>query len=813
MNTLILDIRYALRIFAKSPGLTAVAALTLALGIGANTALFSIVKGVLLNPLTYPQSGQLVAIYGRAPGFDKAPMSYPNFIDWQREARVFSSMAIYRNQDYLLTGSDEGERLSGYMISADFFSTMGVQPIIGRSFRADDDQLGAAPVAILGGGFWKRKFGSSPDVIGRSVILNGASWTIVGVIPASFSFYGNTRDVYTPIGQWRDPSFRDRRISVSAHAIGRLRSGTTLAHARAEMDAIARNLAAAFPDADKDLGIALVSLKEDIVGNVQLLLLVLQAAVGFLLLIACANVANLLLARSIARAREFAIRAALGASQMRVVRQLLTESVLLSGIGGALGLGLAFGSTKMVLQLMPGTLPRANEVSIDSQVLVFTVALSLFSGIVFGLAPALKTGRVNLQEVINEGGRGASGVRHRLQGAFVGAEVAMALVVLVGAGLMLRTLAALWRVNPGFDPSHAVTFSVSLPASPATTSAETRARLRQLDDKIRSIPGVEAVSITLGSRPMIHDSSLPFWIEGEPQPAHDNDMHQAMFYLAEAGFQKAMGITLERGRFITEQDDERAPLVIDIDDAFARTYFHGQDPIGKRVNLTQFNVQAEIVGVVGHVKQWGPGVDAASAIEAQFFYPFMQLPEKLMPMVATGVAAVVRTQGDPTVIMGAVRTALKEHDPREVIYNVQTMQNVWSSSLAARTLTMILLEIFASIALVVACVGIYGVISYLVGRRTQEIGVRMALGAQRGDILRLILGHGTRMTMIGAAIGIAASFVLTRLMASQLFGVTAHDPLTFFAVALLLILVALGACYMPARRAMRIDPISALRYE
>src|SRR5262249_2428533 len=557
VNTLILDIRYALRIFTKSPGLTAVAALTLAVGIGANTALFSIVKAVLLNPLSYPQSGQLVAIYGRAPGADKAPISYPNFLDWQRDARLFSSMAIYRNQDYLLTGTEEGERLSGYMISADFFSTMGVQPIMGRTFRAVDDQPGAAPVVVLGGGLWKRKFGSAPDIIGKSVILNGASWTIVGVIPASFSFSETTGVFDTPIGQWRDPSFRDRRISVSAHAVGGLRPGTTLAQAKAEMDAIARNLAAAFPDADKDLGIVLVSLKEDIVGNVQSLLLVLEAAVCFLLLIACANVANLLLARSIARAREFAIRAALGASQIRVVRQLLTESVLLSGIGGALGLMLALGGTKMVLRLMPGTLPRASEVSIDLPVLLFTAALSLFSGIVFGLAPALKTSRVNLQEAISEGGRSGSGIRHRLQGAFVAAEVAMALVLLVGAGLMLRTLAALWRVDPGFDPSHAVTFSVSLPATPTTTSAETRARLRQLDDKLRSISGVEAVSITLGSRPMIHDSSLPFWIEGEPKPAHDNDMHQAMFYLAEAGFQQAMGITLERGRFITEQDDER----------------------------------------------------------------------------------------------------------------------------------------------------------------------------------------------------------------------------------------------------------------
>jgi len=578
------------------------------------------------------------------------------------------------------------------------------------------------------------------------------------------------------------------------------------------MDTIARNLAAAFPDADKDLGIFLVALKEDMVGNVKSLLRVLQAAVGFLLLIVCANVANLLLARSIGRAREFAIRAALGASKTRVVRQLLTESVLLSSLGGALGLLLAFAGTKMALGLMPGTLPRSGEVSIDLQVLLFTLTLSLLSGIVFGFAPLLKLGRVNLQEVMNEGGRSGSG-HYRLQGAFVAAEMAMALVLLVGAGLMLRTLATLWQVNLGFDPSHALTFSVSLPATPNTTAAETRARLRQLDEKIQSIPGVQAVSVTLGSRPMIHDSSLPFWIEGEPKPAHDNDMHQAMFYLAEAGFQKAMGITLERGRFIAAQDDERAPLVIDIDDVFARTYFPVQNPIGKRVNLTQFNVQAEIVGVVGHVKQWGPGGDAKSAIEAQFFYPFMQLPEKLMPMVANGVAVVVRTQGDPTAIMGAVRKALKELDPREVMYNVQTMQDVWSSSLAARTLAMILLEIFASIALVVACVGIYGVISYLVVQRTQEIGVRMALGAQRRDILHLVLSHGAKTTAVGAVIGILASLGLTRLMAGELFGVTAHDPLTFSAVTFVLMLVALGACYMPARRAMRVDPISALRYE
>jgi predicted permease len=798
---------------AKSPGFTAIAIVTVALGIGANTTLFSVVNGVLLNPLAYPHSGQLVAIYGKTPGFQQAPVAYLNFLDWQRDTQTFSSMAIYRNNDYNFTGMGEAERLSGYMVSADFFSTLGVEPILGRTFLRDDDHPGAAPVVILGGGFWKRKFGSSLEIIGKAMILNGTSYTIVGVIPAGFTFYGRDRDVYTPIGQWNDPSFRDRRIDMSAHAVGRLKPSVTLAQAKADMDGIAENLAAAYPEADKGVGITLVSMKEDIVGNVQPLLIVLLAAVGFLLLIACANVANLLLARSMGRSREFGIRAALGASHVRVIRQLLTESIVLAGLGGALGVFLAFWGTKAVLGTLPGALPRANEVSLDSRVLLFTMALSLFAGIVFGLAPALKTSRVNLQEILKESGRGMSGARHRLQGAFVAVEVAMALVLLVGAGLMVRSLAALWSVNPGFNPSHAITFSLSLPADSRTSSAETRARLRHFDDKMRSIPGVQAVSVTLGSRPMIHNSSLPFWIEGQPKPANLQEMPQAMFYLVEAGFQEAMGIALERGRFITAADDEHAPVVVDIDDVFARTYFPNEDPIGKRINFAGFNVQAEIVGVVGHVKQWGLDADAKSAIEAQFDYPFMQLPEKLMPLAADAVAVVLRTEGDPTAVMGFVRRAVAEIDPREVVYNVQTMNDVVSNSFAARRLSMFLLGVFAALALVLACVGIYGVISYLVGQRTHEIGVRMALGAERTDVLRLVLGHGARMALIGVAIGMGAALGLTRLMANQLFGVSAHDPLTFAGVALLLIIVAVAACYIPARRAMRVDPMIALRWE
>jgi predicted permease len=807
------DFQYAARLLRKSPGFAATAVLTLALGIGANTTLFSVVNGVLLNPLPYPRSGQLVAVYGKTPGFDQGPAVYLNFLDWQRDNQTFSSMAMYRNRDYNVTGTAEAERLSGYMISAGFFSTLGVQPILGRAFRSEDDQVGAAPAVILGGGLWRRKFGSSPDVIGKSLTLNGTAYIVVGVIPPGFTFYGHDRDVYTPIGQWNDPSFRDRRISVSAHVVGRLKPGVTLPRAKADMDVVARNLALAFPVADKDVGITLVSMKEDIVGNVQPFLLVLLAAVGFLLLIACANVANLLLARSMGRSRELAVRAALGAGHSRVIRQLLTESVSLAAAGGTLGLLFAFCGTKAVLNTLPGALPRVHEISLDGRVLLFALVLSLFAAIVFGIAPAVKGSRVNLAEILKESGRGSSGARHRLQGMFVAAEVAMALVLLIGAGLMLRSLSALWRVNPGFNPSRAITFNLSMPSSSATASAETRARLRRFDDKMSAIPGVLAVSVTLGSRPMIHDSSVPFWIEGQPKPANDNEMHQAMFYLVEAGFEQAMGITLERGRFVTPQDNENAPVVIDIDDVFARAWFPRENPIGKRVHLEQFNVQAEIVGVVGHIKQWGLGTDQKTAVEAQFYYPFMQLPEKLMRLAADGVAVVLRTTGDPAAVMGLVRRAVEQIDRRDVIYGVQTMNEVLAGSFAARRLSMILLGIFAALALILSCVGIYGVISYVVGQRTHEIGVRMALGAQPRDVMRLVLAEGAKMALVGVAAGIAAALGLTRLMANELFGVTAQDPLTFAAVAILLTLVALLACYFPARRAVRVDPMVALRYE
>jgi predicted permease len=807
------DIRYALRMLVKSPGFTAVIVATLALGIGANTALFSVVNGVLLNPLPYPDSAQLAAIYQRDPAMDQAPVSYLNFLDWQRASQSFSSMAIYRHEDYNLTGSAPAQRVNGLMVSAGFLATLGIHPSLGRDFRSDDDQIGAAPVVMLSDGFWHRRFGASPSIIGKSIDLNGTDYTITGILPPNLKFYGVDRDIFSPIGQWNDPSFLDRRVDLSSHAFGRLKPGVTLAQASAEMNSIAHRLALAYPEADKDVGVSVLSMKQDIVGKVQPFLIVLLAAVAFLLLIACANVASLLLVRSMRRSGEFALRSALGAGRGRIIRQLLTESALLAGLGGALGFLLAFFGARTIINLLPSELPRSGEVAIDARVLLFTLGISLAGGIGFGIAPALRSSRVNLEQVLRRSTSGAGGARVRLQGLFVAAEIALALVLLVGAGLMLRSLVALWRVNPGYNPEHAITFSLSLPSNAQTTEAETRARLRRFDAEMRAIPGVEAVSVTLGSRPMIHDSELPFWIEGQPKPANYTDMHQAMFYLVESGFEPAMGISLERGRFVSPQDNENTRPVVDIDDQFEHTYFPNSNPIGQHIHIAGFDVEAEIVGVVGHIRQWGPGNDANNAIEAQFYYPFMQMPPKLMRLAADGVAVVLRTHDDPAAIMGSVRKAVSAFDPGAVVYAVETMNEVLANSMAARRLSMILLAAFAALALALSCIGMYGVLSYLAGERTREIGVRMALGAQRRDIQRLILGQGAKMALAGVALGIFLALALTHLMSSQLFGITPHDPLTFAGVALILLLVALAACYIPARRAMGVDPMVALRHE
>jgi predicted permease len=818
MRTLIEDVRYGLRMLGKNPGFTAVALLTLALGIGANTAVFSIVNGVLLNSLPFPDPDKLVVLFESKPNFKEGSISYPNFLDWQRENRAFSSIAAYRPDSFSLTGAGEGEQVRGQMVSADFFNILGVKPVIGRMFTPEEDQLGAGRVVLVSSGFWQRKLGSSHDVLGRRIVLDGEGYTVIGVIPVSFHLtlpnFRDNNDLYVPIGQWTYPYFRDRSYALGMKAIGRLRPGVTLAQARADMDTVAQNLAAAFPQADAGEGATLTPLKQKIVGTIEPFLLVLLAAVCFVLLIACVNVANLLLARSTGRIREFAIRAALGASRARIVRQLLTESILLAIGGAALGLLLAAWGTKAALGVLPVALPRAEQVGVDVHVLLFTGVVSLLAGILFGLAPAIKTSLSNLQETLKEGGRGMSAGRHRVQGVFVVIEMAMALVLLIGAGLMIRSLMRLWSVNPGFDPHNVLTFSVALPPVEGTLSPDAaRSTYRQLHDKLASAPGIQAVSLSGGALPLMSDDEELFWTEAQARPLNDKDMSWTLRYTVEPGYFEAMTIPLKRGRFLTSQDNEHSPLVAVVDESFADKYFPHQDPIGKHINLKAIDKPLEIVGVAGHVKQWGLDSDDKETLHAQLYCPFMQMADKEMQETNRGVDVVLRSDNAHRAALDSIRNAIAMMNRQQFIYNLQTFDEIISKSLAAQRFSMILLGVFAALALLLASVGIYGVISYVVGQRTHEIGIRLALGAEPLHILRLILGRGGVLALTGVGLGLASALGLTRLMASLLYGVRATDPLTFVGVAILLTLIALAACYIPARRATKVDPMVALRYE
>jgi len=807
METLLQDVRFGLRVLRKSPGFTTIAIITLALGIGANTALFSVINGVLLNPLPFPEPDQLVGIHESKPNFDRGSISYPNFRDWQAENRTFSKIAVSRPYSFSLTSMGDAEQVSAQFISSDFFSTLGVSPQIGRDFAAGEDEIGAAPIALISAGLWQRKFAASLDVPGKGLTLNGRPYTIVGVIPANFRLLGNV-ELFVPLGQWDNPLLRSRGAGLGFHGIGRLKPGVTIEQARADMERVSRNLAAAYPDADNGIGAALVPLKQQIVGEVRPLLLVLFGAVGCVLLIGCVNVANLML--------EFIIRVALGAERARLMRQLLTESVLLAVVGAGLGLLLASWGTRAALGVLPSALPRAEEIGLDARVLIFTVGVSLIAGIFSGLAPALKTSRSNLHENLQEAGRGTgAGVRHRGLSAFVVLETAMALILLAGAGLMIRALAQLWRVNPGFDPNNVLTFGISLPPTMnGASAAAIRAAFRAVDEKFKAVPGVETVSMSWGASPLAYDDEWLFWLEGQPRPANQNDMGWTLDYVVEPDYFKAMRIPLNRGRLFTPDDNEHSPLVVVIDEVFAHKFFPNQDPVGRRIYLDNADGKlAQIIGVVPHVKQWGLDSDDTQSLRAQLYFPFMQLPDRAMATSASGLGVVLRSTGNVSGLLNSIQRANREMSSHQVIYSVQTMNEVVSITLAGRRFAMILLAVFAALALVLAGVGIYGVIAYVVGQRTQEIGIRMALGAQRGDVLRLILARGGKLTLIGVGVGLGAAVWLTRLMNSLLYGIRSTDPLTFVAVAIVLTAVGLGACYIPARRAANVDPMVALRYE
>ena len=817
MQTMFQDVRYAWRQLRKSPGFAVVAIGTLALGIGVNTIIFSVVNGVMLSPLPFVEPDRLVTLHENKPNFEGGSISYPNFRDWQKNNRTFSSMAIARSYSFSMTGTAEPEQLRGEFVSSEFFPTLGVNPVQGRGFALGEDEVGAAPVAMISSGLWSRKFSSAPDILSKIITLDGKNYSIVGVMPANFHLDipgFRDGDVYLPVGQWSNPFLLKRGAGLGIHGLGRLKPGTTLVQARADMEGVTAGLATAFPDFDKGISAKLVPLKQQMVGDVQAYLMVLFAAVGFVLLIACANVGNLLLARSTLRTREFAVRVALGAARIRVVRQLLTESVLLGLAGGVVGVSLAALGTSAALETLPAALPRAEQIGLDWHVLFFALSISVLAGIVFGLVPALKISQPNLNERLKEGGRGASGTQHQAQRIFVVSEMALSVVLLIGAGLTIRSLMQVWRIDPGFNPHNMLTLGVSLPPSMMGAKPEAiRNAFRDLDQKLSSIPGVQAVSQSWGAIPFAGDDEQLFLLEGQPKPQNENDMNWAIDYIVEPGFMRAMGIPLRRGRFFTEQDNEKSPLVVVVDDIFVQKYFPSQDPIGKRIQLYRFPQLAEIVGVVGHIRQWGLDVDDQQSLRSEVYLPAMQMPDDFVAMAPSGSSVILRSDQATSGLAAAVRRASSEMSNEQVVFGVQTMDSLIAQSLASRRFTMTLLTVFAALALLLASLGIYGVISYVVTQRSPEIGLRMALGARRFDILTLILSGGGRLAAVGVAVGLAAAFGLARLMSSLLYGVGAYDPITFGAVALLLLAVALVASFIPARRAAEMEPMVALRYE
>ena len=805
------DLRFAARNLRKAPGFTAIAVIALALGIGANAAMFSIVNAVLLKPLPYAQPERLVKLYTSMPQFRDASVSYPNFLDWQQRSQSFDRMAAYRGDNFNLTGQASPERLRGIMASSTLFDVLGVKPIVGRVVSRDEDQRGGAPVVVLTSNFWRTRFGGDPQVVGHTITLNDRLYTIVGVIPSDDVLWQRA-SVIVPIGQWSEPLFWNRGVGMGMRVVGRLKSGTTTRQAQSELDGIGAALAREYPTENKDKGINAISMREDLTGDVRTPLLVLLGAVGFVLLMACANVANLLLARATSRRRELAIRGALGATRGRVVRQLLTESVLLSVIGAAAGLVIAASINSVFVTRITSQLPRASQIHLDSTVLGFTALVALTASLLFGTAPAFRSARADVNEALKEGVRGTT-TRHRLLPALVVVEVALGLVLTASAGLMMRTMSQLWSVNPGFDPQNVLTFGVA--GSPAVhgTPAAVRNGFARTMEELRGVPGVQAVSVLFGGLPMDGDSELPYWVEGRPKPAEQSQMDLALFYAVDPDYMKVMRIPLLRGRFLTAQDNEKAPCAVAIDEEFARKAFPNESPLGRHINFELLPMKCEIVGLVGHIKHWGLDADATAKVRSQLYIAARQLPDAVMDLASTNSDWVVRTSGDPYAVVPALKQTISRVSANMVMFGEQSMRDVITNSLSARRFTRLLLGTFAALALVLAAVGIYGVVSYTVTQATQEIGVRMALGADRGTVLRAVLKGAMTMAVIGIAVGAASAVAATRVMKDLLFGVTATDPLTFGVVALLLGMVTLAASYIPALRATKVDPIVALRYE
>ena len=804
------DIRYGLRTMRRAPWFTAVAVVTLALGIGANSAIFSVVNAVLLRPLPYPNADRLISIKRIDPrgGNVGETISYPTYEDMRDQVPSLQHAAAYNAAYAWLGGGAEPERIEGAYASAGLFSTLGVAPALGRAYTDEEDRQGAPLVAVISHGLWQRRFGSDRGIIGREILLDGDKTTVVGVMPAGFNFPVGPKamEYWVPLGSSAYGEMLKNRAANNHSLVASLKPGADVRQAQAELDAIYERLAGLYPEAYAGGGVRVNDLHKEIVGNVRPALLVLLASVAFVLLIACANVANLLLARAATRGREMALRTALGATRGRIVRQVLTESLLLSATGGVVGLLVALWALPLLVSVNPGNIPRVAEVSLDWRLFSFAVGVSVLTGVLFGMAPASKVARLNLNESLKEGGRGSSGGpgRNRVRSLLVVSEVALSLVLLVGAGLLIRSFAALLATPPGYDPSRVLTVTLDTPLG---AYAERERFFQQVGERVGQLPGVEAAGLTSLLPLSAYDTSIVFKFEGRPEP-RPGEEPVARPLAVDPDFFRVMRMPVRKGRGLDRQDTSRSMKVVVVNEELARKYFPGEDPTGKRLVL--YNTYAkseptpyEVVGVVGDIRHRGLNVPATP----EFYVSYLQMPPPRMTLVVRSAAP------DLAGLASSVRGAITEVDEGALVWEFRQMDDLLSESVAPQRFNALLLGLFALVALALSATGILGVMSYTVAERTHEIGVRIALGAQSGDILKLVVGRGMLLTLGGVALGSAAALGLTRLMSGLLYGVSADDPATFIGIAVLLSAVALAACYLPARRATRVDPLVAMRYE
>jgi putative ABC transport system permease protein len=810
LERLLQDVRYALRMLRKSPAFTAVAVLTLALGIGANTAVFSVVYSALLRPLPYRDASRLMVLNETTPKVGRVSVSYPNFLDWRAQSHSFSQMAAVHAVGFNLSGGTEPEAVSGLAVSTNFLAMMGMAPALGRDFEAAEEKPGAAPVAIVSRSLWQRRLGGDSGVLGRSIVLDGRAFAVVGVLPSDF-LAPSTTDVLIPMGVWianNAEEAHDRGTRGDMIVIGRLAPGVTRKQASSEMEGIAARLAKAYPAENDRFGVALQPIRDAFVGQTRPALLVLWGAVIFVLLIACANVANLFLVRGTGRTKEIALRIALGAGARRIFAQMLTESMVLSLLGGCVGLGVAFAGIRGLGLLIPAGLLPSGAVALNVPVLLFAAVIVLLAAFVFGITPALHWNRTDVQGELKECSRtsGAGVVHSRLRGALAITEAALALVLLVGAGLMMKSLYRLLQVDPGFQSDKVLTMSISLRPEQYSKDAARRNFWDQVLERVRQLPGVESAAVSTNTPMTNNHSRSDITIEGMAEPRPGNYPHPD-FHFVSPGYVQTLGITVLRGRAFTEEDNENAPPVAMINQRLANQFFPNQDPVGKRFVFGHSGGRKEpkwltIVGVVGDTRLYG----LANSSRLEVYEPFRQNPSSEMDLV-------VKSRNDPAALTSAVRSAIYSVDKDQAITSVATMKQLVDSSIATRRMTLVLLGLFSALALILGAIGIYGVISYSVAQSTREIGVRMALGAPREGVFRMVIGQGVKLAGTGIVIGILAALGLARLMSSLLYQVSTADFETFLLAAILLLVVAVMACYIPARRAVSVEPVVALRHE